>query len=136
MHYLLIMMLILSAKLFPADGEIFVQVAGVKSAQGTLRIGLYSDADDFLFDPAAYLNIPITNTGTVSGTFKGIPAGAYAISLFQDENDNEKLDLGFLRIPKEPYGFSNNAKATFGPPSFEKASFSHQDGVTIQTIKL
>ena len=29
-----------------------------------------------------------------------------------------------LGIPKEQFGFSNNARGTFGPPSFESASFT------------
>ena len=41
---------------------------------------------------------------------------------------NEKLDTNFFGIPKEQFGFSNNAKGRFGPPSFESASFE-LDGV-------
>ena len=52
-----------------------------------------------------------------------IPAGTYAISLFIDSNENQKFDTNFLGLPKEQYGFSNNAMGTFGPPKFEPASF-------------
>ncbi len=51
-----------------------------------------------------------------------IPPGTYAIKLHIDENENGELDTNFLGIPKEQYGFSNNAKA-FGIPKFESASF-------------
>jgi uncharacterized protein (DUF2141 family) len=47
--------------------------------------------------------------------------GTYAVALFHDRNSNGFLDKKALGIPKEPYGFSNNASATFGPPSFERA---------------
>jgi uncharacterized protein (DUF2141 family) len=43
--------------------------------------------------------------------------------LYVDSNKNEKLDTNFFGIPKEQFGFSNNAKGRFGPPSFESASF-------------
>ena len=46
-----------------------------------------------------------------------LPKGAYAVSAFHDVNNNGKLDTNPLGIPKEPYGFSNNARGTFGPPS-------------------
>ena len=46
-----------------------------------------------------------------------------SFSLNTDANENEKLDTNFLGIPKEQFGFSNDAKGSFGPPSFESASF-------------
>jgi uncharacterized protein (DUF2141 family) len=33
------------------------------------------------------------------------------------------MDTKLFGIPKEPYGFSNNAKGFMGPPSFEDAKF-------------
>ena len=63
-----------------------------------------------------------------------MPFGNYAITLFHDENNNMELDTNFLGIPKEPYGFSNNAKSPFGPPGFQAAlvEFSKEgDEITI-----
>jgi len=33
------------------------------------------------------------------------------------------MDNNFFGVPKEQYGFSNNARALFGPPDFENAAF-------------
>ena len=52
----------------------------------------------------------------------GDPPGTYAVKLHIDENENGELDTNFLGIPKEQFGFSNNAKA-LGIPKFEAASF-------------
>lgn len=49
--------------------------------------------------------------------------GVYAISLFIDSNDNEKLDKNLIGIPTEQYGFSNNAIGFLGKPTFKNASF-------------
>jgi uncharacterized protein (DUF2141 family) len=54
---------------------------------------------------------------------KNLTPGKYAFKYFHDENNNNKIDVNWLGIPKEGYGFSNNAKGTFGPPSFEKMIF-------------
>jgi uncharacterized protein (DUF2141 family) len=54
---------------------------------------------------------------------KDLKPGKYAFKYFHDENNDEKLNTNFVGIPKEGYGFSNNAKGTFGPPSFEKTVF-------------
>lgn len=51
-----------------------------------------------------------------------LPAGEYAISVIHDENDNGSLDT-FLGIPREAFGFSNNPRIFFGPPSFDRARF-------------
>ena len=39
----------------------------------------------------------------------------YAVAIYHDENSNKKFDT-FFSIPKEYYGFSNNAPVFFGPP--------------------
>ena len=46
------------------------------------------------------------------------------IGYYINANENEKLETNFIGIPEEEYGFSNNARGTFGPPSFESASFT------------
>jgi uncharacterized protein (DUF2141 family) len=55
--------------------------------------------------------------------FTDLPAGVYAVSVFHDENMNQKLDKNFVGVPKEGYGASNNPKKKMGPPSFEEAKF-------------
>lgn len=52
-----------------------------------------------------------------------LPPGTYAVKVFHDVNDNGKLDTNWMGIPNEPYGFSNDAAGTFGPPGFKDASF-------------
>ena len=56
-------------------------------------------------------------------TFEGVPFGTYALKVFHDENDNGKLDTNFVGMPKEAFGFSNDAMGRFGPPDFDAASF-------------
>ena len=45
------------------------------------------------------------------------------------------MDNNFFWVPKEQYGFSNNARALFGPPTFEAAAFELK-GATTQSIDL
>ena len=63
-----------------------------------------------------------------------LPPGDYALRLFHDRNGNEQIDLGAFRIPTEPYGFSNDARGSFGPPSFERARFRIADDPTVIEI--
>ncbi len=56
-----------------------------------------------------------------------LPAGSYATSTFLDVNGNNKLDKR-LGIPTERFGFSNNPKLQFGPPSFSECEFRVGEG--------
>lgn len=51
-----------------------------------------------------------------------LPTGEYAVSTYQDVNNNGKLDRYIIGKPKEPYGFSNNVKP-FGPPNYKDCKF-------------
>lgn len=63
----------------------------------------------------------VSETATI--TFDGLPHGKYAINIIHDENNNGKIDMGFL-LPKEGIGFSNFKKLNIlNRPSFSKASF-------------
>lgn len=64
-----------------------------------------------------------------------LPDGEYAIAAFLDLNKNEKMDKNFIGIPKEQYGFSNNAMGRMSAPSFEQAKFK-VSGPTTHDIKL
>ena len=63
---------------------------------------------------------------------KDLKPGKYAFKYFHDENNDEEINTNFMGIPKEGYGFSNNAKGAFGPPSFDKMLFELSKPDTIQ----
>ena len=56
-----------------------------------------------------------------------VPAGTYAIRIFLDLNNNQKLDTNFFGKPAEPFGFSNNPMIRFKMPTLDKISFSVKD---------
>jgi len=68
--------------------------------------------------------------------FEGIPPGTYALVVLHDENMNGKVDTNWIGIPKEGYGFSNDAKASFSAPSFQDASFLYDGQMLEMTINL
>ena len=65
---------------------------------------------------------------------KELKPGKYAFKYFHDENNDEKINTNFMGIPKEGYGFSNNAKGTFGPPSFDKMLFEITKSDTMRCV--
>jgi uncharacterized protein (DUF2141 family) len=67
--------------------------------------------------------------------FKNLAIGHYAIKAFHDLNENGKLETNLLGMPTEPWGVSNNLRATFGPPNFKKMLVEVNKDLNLQ-IKL
>ncbi len=105
------------------DGqELEITITNIKTSEGSLMVGLFSTEATFMKNPLRGEK-PKAKSGTVVVTFRDIPPGEYAISVFHDANENGKLDSNSIGIPTEGVGFSNDAMGMFGPPSFEKATF-------------
>jgi uncharacterized protein (DUF2141 family) len=73
---------------------------------------------------------------TVTITFTDVRPGTYAIALLHDENGNGKADRAISMIPREGYGFSNDAPVRMGPPRFDAASFQVGAQPVRQTIRM
>ncbi|MFQ5624920.1 MAG: DUF2141 domain-containing protein, partial [Paracoccaceae bacterium] len=58
----------------------------------------------------------------VHWVFSDLKPGTYAIAVYHDENENRELDRGFLGIPLEGFGFSNDSFIGFGAPDFADAA--------------
>lgn len=113
-----------------------VHITNIQSDKGYINLAVYPSAvaDDFPYSNNMQFADPTATTkpakvGTVTITVE-IPDGIYALASYQDENNNGKMDL-FFGIPKEAYGFSNDAKGVLLPPSFNKASFMVNGDTTV-----
>jgi uncharacterized protein (DUF2141 family) len=101
-----------------------------------LRVAVCPDWSSFENE---YGCITVSETAQAPVTRVTIPdlkPGTYAIKCYLDDNANEKLDTGWMGIPSEPYGFSNNASRLAGPPTFEMAKFTISEGTNIHRIRL
>jgi uncharacterized protein (DUF2141 family) len=128
---LLVLLLSLSNTSF---AQLEVIVKGIKNDKGNIRVGLFKDKESFL-KKAAYGKVVKAQKGDVSVIFS-VPEGLYAVSIIHDENENDELDSNFIGIPKEGFGFANDAMGNFGPPSFEKASITVETGKRTINITL
>lgn len=109
-------------------GILTVVVDGLGSDAGTVAFALYDSAESYaaLEEPARKGRLPIDGR-KCRWQVEDLPAGDYALSLYHDVDGDGELDKGSFGAPTEPYGFSNDARATFGPPGWDKARF-HFDG--------
>ena len=108
---------------------IHVKVLNIKNSTGTVDCALFDSPVGFpievLHSATNAMVIKIRNT-EARCDFEDIPPGTYALAVIHDENMNGKLDTSWLGIPREGYGFSNDAKALLGAPSFSAASVVFQ----------
>lgn len=119
----------------PKGNDVTVIISSLDSNDGKVYVALYNSEASFLNKGFKGEVSKIENKGC-SVVFKDVPNGIYAVSMFHDENNNNKMDSNFLGIPKEDYGCSNNAKGFMGPPKWEDAKFEVNNQSIIQQIKL
>ena len=112
-------------------GTLTVDVNNIERG-GDMHLAIYDDADVFENDNGekggkakGIIDGVIEEVAPGSATYIfDLPEGVYAIGIFVDVNRNNRMDRNFIGIPKEQYGFSNDARGRFGPPSFAEASFT------------
>lgn len=118
----------------PNSFTLTIEVQQAPNTDGILRVFIFDSEENWL-KKGTIITSAIDNKEFVSIDVEDLTAGNYAISVIHDENNNKQLDSNMFGIPKEAYGFSNDARGMFGPASFEDSQFQLADNLSIQ-IKL
>ncbi len=116
-----------------------VRVEGVVDPEGTINVGIYSNPDSWLTEEGVTFGKiePVGKKGEiVSVVFDSIPAGIYAVSLYQDIDESKSFARGALGIPTEPWGMSNNASGGLSAPTFKDAAITVSAPATEIDIRL
>uniref|UniRef100_UPI004048D756 DUF2141 domain-containing protein n=1 Tax=Algoriphagus sp. TaxID=1872435 RepID=UPI004048D756 len=103
-----------------------VSISGASSEAGSIRILVFSKPSGFpdqVKQAVRSISLP-SKSGKANFKLTDLPAGTYAIGVIHDQDNNGKLSTNAVGYPIEKFGFSNNPKVYFGPPSFEKAAFA------------
>ncbi len=103
--------------------EFTIKVTGLAEAAGQVRIAVFNSEESWL-DIAVYAKILDVDDLTPAWKIDHIPYGDYGIAVFHDVNGNGKNDANFIGMPKEPYGFSNNARGMLGPAKWKDSAFT------------
>jgi uncharacterized protein (DUF2141 family) len=111
-------------------GTLTIRVENAEPGKGHLMAGIFNDERNFPDNYFKGQRVIVIDTITVI-TFTDLPEGVYAVSVYQDTNGNEQLDKNIFGIPKEKYGFSNNADR----PNYGKCLFDFKSDMTI-TIRI
>ncbi len=110
-------------------GNLTVVFRNFDSNLGAVKIALHNSKAGYQESNPFRRGISKIKELKASYVFEDIPFGEYAVKCYHDENMNDELDTNLLGIPSEAYGFSNNARGSFGPPDYNEAKFKfdHND---------
>lgn len=111
--------------------ELTVDVSNIQQAQGSLYISLYKDEQGFNANNNFVKREKVTIDKNILQVKLGdLPVGEYALKVYQDVNDNGKMDFNGM-MPAEPYGSSSKSKE-LAPPGFTDAKFTLDKSRTIE----
>ncbi|RKN76748.1 DUF2141 domain-containing protein [Ulvibacterium marinum] len=122
-HLIAVMTVVLMGFTKPGSGNLTINLTDIESKEGEIVFMLFAKEDGFPKEPSkAFKKGVVTDfSASASYTFKKVPYGTYAVSVFQDKDKNGEIKSNFIGMPKEPVGASNMTK--MGKPSFKKCSF-------------
>ena len=109
-----------------STGTLIVLISGLTEPDATVEVNLWRGAEGWL-DRDSDLSRYRTETvqgkaGVAQAVFRDLPHRDYAVTAYQDDNNNSRLDQGMFRIPKERLGFSNGLRPRFSAPGYEDAA--------------
>lgn len=119
MNSFILFNLILNFFFFQADNfSLDVHINGFSSNKGKAFVELINEENK----PIKQLVLPVENK-TVHPKLTNLPKGNYALRVFHDENNNQKLDKNMVGYPTEKWGVSNNIRPSFRGPEFKEMAF-------------
>ena len=104
--------------------ELDVVVDGVRNDRGDIVLSVYASPEQWPDGKSVTDLKEEAKLGSVTFKIHDLPPGTYGVTAFHDENRNGKLDTGFMGIPSEGFGASNDAPEKFGPPKYADARFT------------
>lgn len=118
----------------PPTVELTIEISGIGKLDGNVAIAVFDSAASYAAReaPIARESVPAGADVVVWNTTVPADSGPLAVMAYHDVNANGRIDFGRFGVPQEPYGFSNNARAVFGPPDFAAASFSPETATRLQ----
>ena len=115
--------------------KLTVVVNNIRNDKGYIRVALYNSGKSFMINPFRTAEVR-AKEGHVMVVFQEIPEGEYAATVLHDLNGNKAMDENLLGIPKEGFGFSNDAMGPFGPPGYRECIFPVKGNAVTTGVKL
>ena len=91
-----------------ASAQIMVKlkIEGVEKDRGKIYVSVFNSEPAYKAREV-YLSFVLNAANEIVTKDLNLPVGQYVFSIYQDSNDNGKLDNNLIGIPKEKFGFTN-----------------------------
>jgi len=124
----------------PASGStqnVTFRIEGLKAESSQIHVAVFDSAKGFPKPESSSSKTVVSATEGDVEFQMSLPAGQKtAIAVFQDLDGDGKLTKNTIGIPVEPFGFSNDARGVFGPPSFSSAALMISKDTDTVSIKV
>ena len=127
---------VFAMNVFAGNCQIIIEITGVKINGGKIYANVYSNENEYKKE-ISFASFALESRNTVITHKLDLPEGEYVIAIFQDTNNNGKLDKNFFNIPKELVGMTNYKGGI--PGNFNKLKIpvnSNNLKIKIQLIEL
>ena len=106
------------------SAELVIKILNIEENNGLIHFAIYDKPEFFPENEGKKIGFKKKITELINDQVRitDVEESFYEVAIYHDKNSNNKFDT-FLSIPQEKFGFSNDAKVFFGPPSFDEASF-------------
>jgi len=120
------------------EGTLVVMANGFKSGGGQFIMNVFVSKAGYPLDSSKALRKVIGEVTheTMEISVESIPFGSYAVTVLHDADSSGKMTTGFLGMPKEAIGISNNPRSYFGTPDYEDAIFTFKEDKMTISINL
>ncbi len=119
-----------------ASGRLQINITNLKG-KGSTYIAIYNTAEGFCNPLKAFRRVVLHSSGaTTALTSEELPSGNYAIAVYEDVNNNQRIDKNFFGIPTEPFAFSNNVRPVVCAPTFKQCAITFDKPEETISIKL
>lgn len=125
-HIILITGLLLLIMQSVSTQTIRVHVENIRTVTGKLYVAVFDSQESFKTEKPVFETV-LGKSGVIDGALSfEIPfrKGQFGIAVYDDANDNGKMDYYHFRIPSEGFGFSNYLSRGFNTPQYEDFSFT------------
>ena len=115
-----------------------VQIKNIRNTKGQLCIAIFADQTGFKAEKTIWEMKYCKKELSTDELRLRIPIkeGKYGLSILDDENENGKMNYGFLGIPREGFGFSNYIHKGIKVPNFSDFSFCIKKNEKIEILVL
>jgi uncharacterized protein (DUF2141 family) len=104
------------------DFSVDLESHGMVTGEGKISVGIFTRGNRLPRPPADFVSAP-ANAKTLHLHMGDVAPGTYALGLYQDVNDDGKLDTTLNGTPLEPWGLSNNPRVSGRAPTWTDAQF-------------